>query len=162
MFLRKGVLKICSKFTGEHPCRSMTSIKLKSNFIEIALRHVCSSVNLQHIFRTPFQQSTSQLLLRKYVFLKLTIFHGQNFVIALVMTFWLMLLRKPFVLLVSSIISITKSNSADFFKNLILVQRTFNYHLIGFIATRTFWAQDLLNYASCFPSAQLAIKPPYW
>ena len=23
VFLRKGVLKICSKFTGEHPCRSV-------------------------------------------------------------------------------------------------------------------------------------------
>ena len=30
MFLEKGVLKICSKFTGEHPCRSVTSIKLQS------------------------------------------------------------------------------------------------------------------------------------
>ena len=28
MFLGKGVLKICSKFTGEHPCRSVISIKL--------------------------------------------------------------------------------------------------------------------------------------
>ena len=28
MFLGKGVLKICSKFTGEHPCRSAISIKL--------------------------------------------------------------------------------------------------------------------------------------
>ena len=28
VFLRKGVLKICSKFTGEHPCRSAISIKL--------------------------------------------------------------------------------------------------------------------------------------
>ena len=28
VFLRKGVLKICSKFTGEHPCRSVISIKL--------------------------------------------------------------------------------------------------------------------------------------
>ena len=27
MFLRKGVLKICSKFTGEHPCRNVISIK---------------------------------------------------------------------------------------------------------------------------------------
>ena len=27
-FLGKGVLKICSKFTGEHPCRSAISIKL--------------------------------------------------------------------------------------------------------------------------------------
>ena len=25
-FLGKGVLKICSKFTGEHPCRSATSL----------------------------------------------------------------------------------------------------------------------------------------
>ena len=29
-FLRKSVLKICSKFTGEHPCRSAISIKLLS------------------------------------------------------------------------------------------------------------------------------------
>ena len=26
VFLGKGVLKICSKFTGEHPCRSATSL----------------------------------------------------------------------------------------------------------------------------------------
>ena len=32
VFLRKGVLKICSKFTGEHPCWSAISIKLQSNF----------------------------------------------------------------------------------------------------------------------------------
>ena len=31
VFLQKGVLKICSKFTGEHPCRSMISIKLQSS-----------------------------------------------------------------------------------------------------------------------------------
>ena len=28
VFLRKGVLKICSKFTGEHSCQSVISIKL--------------------------------------------------------------------------------------------------------------------------------------
>ena len=28
VFLRKGVLKICSKFTREHPCRSVISVKL--------------------------------------------------------------------------------------------------------------------------------------
>ena len=28
-FLYKGVLKICSKFTGEHPCPSVISIKRK-------------------------------------------------------------------------------------------------------------------------------------
>ena len=41
---RKAVLKICSKFTEKHIC----------NFIEIALRHDCSAVNLLHICRTPF------------------------------------------------------------------------------------------------------------
>ena len=39
VFLGKGVLKICRKFAGEHPCRSAISIKLLCNFIEIALRH---------------------------------------------------------------------------------------------------------------------------
>ena len=32
VFLRKGVLKICPKFTEEHPCRSVFSIKMQSNF----------------------------------------------------------------------------------------------------------------------------------
>ena len=59
MFLGKRILKICSKFTGEHPCRSVISIKLQSNFIEIALRHGCFPVNLLHIFRAPFLQNTS-------------------------------------------------------------------------------------------------------
>ena len=63
LFLRKGVLKICSKFTGEHPCRSAISIKLQSNFIEITLGYVCSPVNLLHIFRTPFPKNSSGGLL---------------------------------------------------------------------------------------------------
>ena len=50
MFLEKGVLKICSKFTGEHPCRT-------------TLRHGCSPVNLLHIFRTPFLKNTYEWLL---------------------------------------------------------------------------------------------------
>ena len=49
VLLVKGVLKIRSKFTGEHPCRS--------NFIEITLRHGCSPVYLLHIFRTPFHRA---------------------------------------------------------------------------------------------------------
>ena len=44
----KGALKICSKFTGEHPCQNAISIK-----------HWCSPVNLLHIFRRPFLKSTS-------------------------------------------------------------------------------------------------------
>ena len=35
------------------------SIKLPCNFIEITLRHGCSSVILLHIFRTPFLKNTS-------------------------------------------------------------------------------------------------------
>ena len=31
-----------------------------ANFIEIALRHVCSPLNLLHIFRTPFPKNTSE------------------------------------------------------------------------------------------------------
>ena len=50
MFLGKGVLKICSKFTGEHPCRSAISIKLQGNHTSAWV----FSVNLLHIFRTPF------------------------------------------------------------------------------------------------------------
>ena len=61
--LGKGVLKICSKFRGEHPCRSMISMKLLCNFIEIPLRHGCSLVNLLHIFGTLFLKNTSGGLL---------------------------------------------------------------------------------------------------
>ena len=59
VFFRKGVLKVCIKFTGEHSCRSEISIKLQSNFIEIILPHECSPVNLLHVFRTPFPRNNS-------------------------------------------------------------------------------------------------------
>ena len=62
VFLVKDVLKICSKFTGGHPCRSVISIKLQSNLIGIKLRHRCSPVNLLHIFRTSFYRNTSTWL----------------------------------------------------------------------------------------------------
>ena len=47
--LGKGVLKISSKFTGDHPYRSVISIKLLPNLL--------------HIFRTPFPKNTSGWLL---------------------------------------------------------------------------------------------------
>ena len=50
VFLEKGVLKICSKFTGEHPCQSV-------------IWHGCSPVNSMHIFITPFLKNTSGRLL---------------------------------------------------------------------------------------------------
>ena len=63
MFLQKGVLKLCRKFTGEHSCRSAVSIKLQSNLIEITLRHGCSPVSLLHIFRTAFLKNNPEWLL---------------------------------------------------------------------------------------------------
>ena len=63
VFLGKGVLKICRKFTGEHPCWSAISIKLQSSFIKITLWHGYSPVNLLYIFGTPFPKNTYGWLL---------------------------------------------------------------------------------------------------
>ena len=63
VFSRTGVLEICSKFTGIHPSRRVISIKLQSSFIEIALKHGCSPMNVLHIFRTSFPKNTSGRLL---------------------------------------------------------------------------------------------------
>ena len=68
VFLVKGFLKICSKFTEEHPSRSVISIKLLCRFIEIILRHGYSPVNLLHIFRTPFLKNTSGWLLLRVLY----------------------------------------------------------------------------------------------
>ena len=62
VFLGKDVLKTCSKFR-KHPCRSAISAKLLCNFIEMALWHGCSHVNLLQIFRTPFPKNISGGLL---------------------------------------------------------------------------------------------------
>ena len=47
----------------EHPFRSVTSIKLFCNFMEIALQRGCSPVNWLHILRTTFNRNTSGGLL---------------------------------------------------------------------------------------------------
>ena len=77
MFLAKGVLKICSKFTGEHPCRSVILIEMQSNFTEIALRHGCSPVSLLHIFRIPFSKIISGGLLLPLGILTAGLFHHE-------------------------------------------------------------------------------------
>ena len=71
VFLRKNVLKISSKFTGERQCQSATSI----------INKVCSPLNLLHIFRTSFPRNTSWWLLLG--FLDVTFFCTQNLIIAL-------------------------------------------------------------------------------
>ena len=80
MFLGKGVLIKCSKVTGEHPCRSVISIKLlcKATLLksfsqlfenacgfasEITLRHGCSPINFLHILGKFFDKNTSEELL---------------------------------------------------------------------------------------------------
>ena len=68
----KKVLKICRKFTGENSCQSVTSVKLLSNFIEIALRYRFSPVNLLLISRTPFLKehfwrAASETLQKQYL-----------------------------------------------------------------------------------------------
>ena len=63
VLLWKSVLKICSTFTGEYPCRSVILIKLQRNFIETTLRHGYSPVKLLHISRTPFPRNASGWLL---------------------------------------------------------------------------------------------------
>ena len=63
VFLGKDVLKICNKFTREHPCQKVVSIKLQSNFIDIAFRHGYFLINLLQIFRTTFPRNTSKELL---------------------------------------------------------------------------------------------------
>ena len=65
-FLRKDVLKICSKFTGERPCRNAISIKLQGTLIEISLRDgwICNIFSEQLFLKTPldccFWQMNSQ------------------------------------------------------------------------------------------------------
>ena len=55
VLLSKSFWKIYRTFTEEHPRRSLISIKLQSNFIEIALWHGWPYVNFIHIFRTPLE-----------------------------------------------------------------------------------------------------------
>ena len=63
MFLGKCVLNICSKCTGQHPCRSAVSIKLLCTNCTPAWVFSC---NLLHIFRTLFPKNISGWLLLTY------------------------------------------------------------------------------------------------
>ena len=55
------------------PKRDLNKVALLCNFIEIALRHGFSPVNLLHIFRTPFLKNTSGWLLLPSLMTKLSI-----------------------------------------------------------------------------------------
>ena len=103
VFQEKDVLKICSKFTGEHLCQSLISIKLQSNFIEITLRHGCSPVNLLHIFRTPFTKNTSGRLLLDGLNLK-----NFAFLIKLIFAQWLISIPFLYLLKLSENLSVSE------------------------------------------------------
>ena len=64
---RAALKKKCSENMQQiymrHPCRSVISIKLQSNFTEITLRFECSFINLLHIFKTSFPKNISSGLL---------------------------------------------------------------------------------------------------
>ena len=60
VFLGKDILKICHKFADKTHAEVRFKKKLQSNLI--TLRHECS-LNLQHIFRTPFPMHTSGRLI---------------------------------------------------------------------------------------------------
>ena len=89
VLLGKGVLKICSKFTGERLCQNVISnVLLFATLIEIKLRHGCSPVNLLHIFRTSFPKniswglllSTFDSLLNSFFYIIVLYFIYNNFI----------------------------------------------------------------------------------
>ena len=61
VFLGKGALKICSKFTGAHPCRSVILLKsvsatlLKSHFGMGVLLYICYIFSEHFFIRTPLE-----------------------------------------------------------------------------------------------------------
>ena len=87
-------MKICSKFTGEYPFRSVISIKLLGNFIEIALQHGCFSVNLLHIFRTHFLKKSSWRLLLDIFLIREGISLSVNFNSVFSFSYWKAILKE--------------------------------------------------------------------
>ena len=71
----KGALKICSRFTEHHQCRSVISIKMLCN---LALRHGWSPVSLLHIFRTTFPRNTSEWLLLEITWIFCVLISGKS------------------------------------------------------------------------------------
>ena len=58
LFLRKGVLKICSKFTGEYSCQSAITIKLQRKFIY---------GNNWHFYRSKMVKGNKQVIYLNYL-----------------------------------------------------------------------------------------------
>ena len=63
-FPRKRCSENMQQIYRRTPMPKIDFNKVASNFIEIALRHGCSTVNLLHIFRTAFIKNTSGVILK--------------------------------------------------------------------------------------------------
>ena len=85
VFLEKGLLKICSQFAGEHPRRSVISIKLLCSFIEIVLWWRCSPTNLWILSRT-LPDSSNQYLSEQINVEYLLLWHFNLFLTSLYIT----------------------------------------------------------------------------
>ena len=55
----------------KHPSRSVISVKLLCNFIEITLLHGCSPVNLLHIFRTYLRTTASEYVIKAWQYMSI-------------------------------------------------------------------------------------------
>ena len=103
VFLGKCVLKICSKFTGEHPCQSAISIKvaLLCIFIEITLWHWWSPVNLLHVL---LHNTSGGLLLLQDIFISASIIFSQPKIILKVNDIDTSMILVPLSLLLSFVL----------------------------------------------------------
>ena len=76
VFLEKGVLKICSKFTGEHPCRSVISIKLLCSALQLYKNHtsawVFSCFFIQYILPLPILNKVIMKIIKWHLVKKFT------------------------------------------------------------------------------------------
>ena len=103
VFLGKFVSKICCKFTREHPCRNVISIKLLCKTLRNkTLWHGCSPVNLLQIFKLRFSKNTSRRLLLRFSFILPYYFiflHSHFFVPLVKKTSYLSLTKKSQLIL---------------------------------------------------------------
>ena len=65
VFLRKGVSKMCRKFTAVHPCRSVFPKKLQGNFIETKCRGNITFFAYVALSKTPPPLPTKTLGFKK-------------------------------------------------------------------------------------------------
>ena len=74
VFLGKGVRKICGKFTGEHPCRRATSIKLLCIFSEYLWR-TASGKNVSEYLEFSAYNILRYILINKVIHMEVKVMH---------------------------------------------------------------------------------------